>query len=621
MNLYELLPEHEKKVMDNYITEHIITPEHYIGNKVFLEHWSKSKTKLYHILGNKFVHKVPYEKEVTLHELRQRMTDLSDTHKFCYDYARFIKELWYCDLISEELRSRLLSFINSFTLADNAINSNIELNALKDKKVVKLQKGTKVFKAFTKVLTYFSTVKQEVLDYAPSMESLERFRCAHSMVLNEKVTRGNLVFSILPMDFITMSDNGYNWSSCMSWIGHGCYHMGSEEMMNSNNVICCYLESDNKPLFCFKGIKPNGRSQEVYSPKEYPDYSYTNKKWRVLFYVTKDIISSGKAYPRDDQEMVKTALVELRRLAAANMNWKYDYGPQLYLDHMRFYEDNFDLTDVFYSHPNKKRILFDTQAMYHDMINDHDRDYWCVRNAVKKPKLISISGKVRCLCCGTDDLREDPDYDYREGYNDRVHNTNSLICTPCLEKYFYCEMCDAHSGNDEVEYFANKPMHLTKKHGKVCHECYTEKLKLCPCCGEEFHVENDTDSYKAPLIRFADATIPPHFENIRSTAYYYRAYKTAKEYSDNCGYVPLMICKECVDKFAVENGFMSYAQIKNPYVVDQNSVERFKENAYNPNYDLTHYGQYIYPYEVLQGSNPFERFMIKNLKDAALKEE
>ena len=59
MNLYNLLSEHDKKVLENFVTEHIIVSEKYVGNELFLEHWAKNKTKLYHLLGNKLIHKIP----------------------------------------------------------------------------------------------------------------------------------------------------------------------------------------------------------------------------------------------------------------------------------------------------------------------------------------------------------------------------------------------------------------------------------------------------------------------------------------------------------------------------------------------------------------------------------
>ena len=60
MNLYNLLSEQDKRRMENYVTTHGIIPELYIGNEKFFKNWALSKPKLYHLLGNKFIHKIPF---------------------------------------------------------------------------------------------------------------------------------------------------------------------------------------------------------------------------------------------------------------------------------------------------------------------------------------------------------------------------------------------------------------------------------------------------------------------------------------------------------------------------------------------------------------------------------
>ena len=619
MNLYNLLSEHDKKVLENFVTEHIIVSEKYVGNELFLEHWAKNKTKLYHLLGNKLIHKIPYEKVISNMELEDDMRALVHADSFCKAYRDFAKALYDKELIDSTQYSNIIYVLAGHVLVKNSIEKIIELNVLSYKKAIKIPIGAKPMKALSKVIEYFSSV-EEFSHLVPTPELFEAFRCAHSRVLNNKIMKGNLVFSIHPMDFPTMSDNGYDWSSCMSWVGHGCYHMGTEEMMNSNNVICCYLESINKPLFCFKDMK--GRSAEQYSPKEYPEYSWTNKKWRILFYVNKDIICSGKSYPSADKTLTMEALQELRRLAQQNMNWTYDYGPQQYFDHLPLHSDEFDLDDIFYQYPLKKKILFDTQAMYNDMINDHDRSYWCVRNAVNKPKLISISGKVRCICCGSDRVRESNDRDCRDGYNDKVSNTNTLICTTCLEEHFYCGGCDCNSANEDITYFANKPMYNTKSYGKICFKCYEEKMKLCPCCGKEMHLFNDIDPEKLPLIRIKGAKARPSLTNIRKAIYNYKYYDAETSIQET-GYAFLTMCMDCAKEYGKNNGYLTWREIKDPEVFDQNSLEEYKAN-YNPysyKYDFDNFGQVLYPIALDEDDELISKFKLENLEKLALKEE
>ena len=285
MNLYKELTEHDNIVIKNFITSCQIVEDKYIGNEAFLSEWAKNNTKLYHLLGNKFIHKIPYEKEMELADIIKEMKSMINNSYFCDKFERLIYNASYK---YKNFKTNLfLLLINPDTLIDNVIKMDIVLDYKKDKKVIKIQKGTKTMKAILKVCEYFD-FGEEFPDKILK-EDYENFRIAHSMVLNNKKLKGNLVMSIHPMDFMTMSDNGFDWSSCMSFVRHGCYHMGAEEMMNSNNVICCYLESTTNPLFCFKDMDEHQKTP-IHSVKEYPNYSWTNKKWEFYFMLQKILL-------------------------------------------------------------------------------------------------------------------------------------------------------------------------------------------------------------------------------------------------------------------------------------------------------------------------------------------
>ena len=85
-----------------------------------------------------------------------------------------------------------------------------------------------------------------------SLEEFEDFRIKHSRILSEKEFIGRLSLSIHPLDFMTMSDNDSDWSSCMSWRTCGSYRRGTVEMMNSPCVVVAYL-SASKPMVLDRG--------------------------------------------------------------------------------------------------------------------------------------------------------------------------------------------------------------------------------------------------------------------------------------------------------------------------------------------------------------------------------
>ena len=236
LNLYELLSDEDKQIITNYVVKYGINKEDYIGTEEFLEEWSKAKVKLYRALGNQFKISIPYTYNLSEEDIRADMRENLLEHPFVSSVFD-----WLC---SEELITILYSMkdekagftrfdieklLSSKLLATNVVTYDMVLNVLDTKKKVKIQKGTKTIKAIYKILEYF--------DWPASKESYESFRIAHSQVLNTKTIKGNLVISIHPMDFITMSDNDNDWSSCMNWVEEGCYRLGTVEMMNSNNVI------------------------------------------------------------------------------------------------------------------------------------------------------------------------------------------------------------------------------------------------------------------------------------------------------------------------------------------------------------------------------------------------
>ena len=128
----------------------------------------------------------------------------------------------------------------------------------------------------------------------------------HSRILNDKAMNGTLCLSIHPMDYITMSDNDSNWSSCMSWTRGGGYRGGTVECMNSTNTLVAYLESEDNPC----------------SFLNYADWN--NKKWRCLFVVNPDVITSVKSYPYHNNDILDIVIKWLAELAKENWGGEVD---------------------------------------------------------------------------------------------------------------------------------------------------------------------------------------------------------------------------------------------------------------------------------------------------------
>ena len=272
---------------------------------------------------------------------------------------------------------------------------------------------------------------------------------------------------------MTMSDNASDWSSCMSWMEQGCYHVGTVEMMNSNNVVCAYIESKT-PFKFGRSNKPDHVGEE---------WTWNNKKWRQLFYVTKDIIVGGKSYPYANEDFTKEVIKILRELAQENLAWTYSFGPELYKDMIHIgslYRMDRNKSWVRTGKTFKHNIIFDTKGMYNDMLNDQYREYWCVRNKVKKTKIISYSGKAPCACCMNSVIEETDDCLYYDdgAYNERYDGVRHILCRSCIDSR-YCNWCGNESG-----------YYKTYKLGEnyYCSDCWDKYIRKCPDCGKAFQV-------------------------------------------------------------------------------------------------------------------------------------
>ena len=500
-NLYSVLPEQDKIVLTNYITEYGVEDKYFIGVKEWLKPWGVNKIKLYHLLGDRLIYSIPYEYNTPDNVIIQALEDLmwdSYHRKFINTCIDMIAEIERNDLISSiKFTSLKQGLFSPRSVFKNSLPETIKLDWDSEKKPVVLSKGMKVIKAILKLIKYITVDDSE--KQRKMLANYEDFRLAHSRILNTKKITGDLCFSIHPMDFLTMSDNSYNWTSCMNWTDHegrnyatgGCYRVGSTEMMFSNCVICCYLKT--KEAYWFM---PDKREEE--------DYMWNNKKWRQLFYVTKDIIIGGKSYPYENEEITIKVLEELRKLALENLKWSYSFGPEEYFDMKGIYgEDGFDLARV--KNNNKEiyktgNILFATRGMYNDMVNDHSRKFICVRNKVHSNKIINISGKSHCLCCNSEVIYE---ADYPEEYNNRYENTGSVICYSCKDKYFTCSNCG--------ESYTYKPNFLKLGDKQYCGYCQNH-MKKCPSGnGEMLFTYNMTDN---SYVRAESLVVGHRYPNI-----------------------------------------------------------------------------------------------------------
>ena len=584
INLLDYITEDDKQRIKNYIYKNGIQKEHFCGLETYLTEWAKNKKKLFHLLNGNLRHvitgctwKKPYSDtsnelinimnhsdcnfishyeefiwDVIQNILKQEYFSENPEIKIEYDTGDFNSSSWSQSRKWEEFSWQFKSKpcnIDAFIDDKIAIYDQGRIKIIDKRKkpsTLQITYGMKPIKALQKILSFFDAPESLLKEF-------EEFKRLHSIVFNTKTITGNLVISIHPLDYMTMSDNGSGWQSCMSWEDDGCFRLGTVEMMNSNNAVVCYLEAKEPYHFHRKADEGD------------PLYVWNNKKFRQLAYVHKDIILMGKPYPYDHMEITEQLLGELRKLAEVQLNWTYEFGPERYNDMRHIYsltamENNKNWLRLGQS--TKHNILVDTRAMYNDMLNDNiNKNYICVRNKVKKMLILSLSGKAPCLCCGENKVREEnycnEDYDYNAVWS----HANRLVCESCTEEYFRCDVCDCASPRYPVisEVKTSNYFWGSRRRIKVCESCLQNKGFYCACCGSLTYYSGNRHSDQDIIIDTRTEERKKKEPNPTLTDL--QDIKHLRVLDDSCeeqGVYQMFMCLDCADRMVEEGRMIKY---------------------------------------------------------------
>lgn len=432
MRPYDALTETEKLTISYYLS--IAGNTDSAPLEQVLRVWNKNKTRLFKAFGKQLRFSIPITLPKNTKNLNRELgllyvpyniyvdsdiTAIKKDKDYLKDYTRneFIADVinfWvnqnYCfsDL---SMLSRLFHYNNISKGYISCLLTDIPYHFHDFKCTIK--NGMKTIRTIQKVLQ---------ATHYPNLELFEQWKNLINKVNVAQELRTNLVFSINPIDFMTMSDNTCNWSSCMSWMKNGCYRGGTLEMMNSNLAIVAYLEAPTS-------FKLNISETE--------QYEIPNKSWRSLFYIHKDILLSGKSYPYHNEDITRLALQTLRDKVKETLNWNYQFGIQEYFD-VKNIDNNFYMRDWYDVDHDKKKphhcIFVYTNGMYNDLIESSYPHYFCYRNYVPESKKICLSGPATCICCG------DPIMDYSRDICDYDDLGKTLICSEC-RIHKTCSVC------------------------------------------------------------------------------------------------------------------------------------------------------------------------------------
>lgn len=232
-----------------------------------------------------------------------------------------------------------------------------------------IHQGEKLTKVMRKIL------REDVLDEILRDYGEIRNKCAkqeETLVISNKI-----------VDFFTMSENGYNWRSCMHW-DEGEYRAGTLEMADSSNFLVAYIAGEG----------------EIYPGIE-------DKKVRFLIYADEKAIIPIKMYPYYNAELFKIAVDTLVKHLETEKGLKYEIK-----------EYDRSTTNI-------------CIEMNHFMYNDYCCNTSLIQYAAFAPEALNekgegtfrSDGRCKCLKCGQE-----------------VYAEHSLLCADCAGMV-KCEIC------------------------------------------------------------------------------------------------------------------------------------------------------------------------------------
>lgn len=308
----------------------------------------------------------------------------------------------------------------------------------KDKPTFSIKKGTKFSRACRALFDLKDPKEEEKL------KALQNLYSTHRQKLFNK-RKGKLFLSVDPYDFLSISDNNHNWSSCHNLLD-GEYRVGNLNYMADEATIVGYYCSNDlfeEDLQAFGGVK-----------------TWNSKRWRVLIHLQvvdgKIIAVYNKQYPFSSDKLIE----ELDKLLMS-------FLPEIEIKNSIFKEYRYKDKDI----PNNYSILDRAPDTCH--YNDFRTDNGCFirisKDYIQNPSSITpieVGHDIYCLKCG-------------ERITDRGDDG---LCEECSDE-FYCENCEMYHSYESARYLENEDRY-------ICEDCYQREHEHCEKCGEVYHYDS-----------------------------------------------------------------------------------------------------------------------------------
>ena len=319
-----------------------------------------------------------------------------------------------------------------------------------DGDIVDVPAGMKLIKAFK----YFES----------DPLTLKDLQTHASMIIQEDKVSGTLCISVHPLDFLSSSENTYNWRSCHSLDGE--YRAGNFSYMMDKSTVICYLKG----------------AEDAKLPNFPDSVRWNSKKWRMLLFFSEhwDVMFAGRQYPFFSRTALDIIMMQLKQKVAGGYwsEWHNDT-----LSSFNYEERNADGGSLMWNYVCLNNELYKTVDVIQDgkhtlHFNDLLRSscyvpYYCFKyyRPVGETPVIRVGAEAPCLMCG----------------HNHMVSTDSLLCEECElefgdsqdDRYGYCDCCDRRMVIDDA--------HFIESAGQlVCEWCYDSLVTRCERCGLDF---------------------------------------------------------------------------------------------------------------------------------------
>ena len=304
--------------------------------------------------------------------------------------------------------------------------------------------------------------------------ALKALQTEASMIIQENKIEGVLCFSVHPLDFLSLSENNYNWRSCHALDGE--FRSGNLSYMCDKSTFICYLR---------------GKESETFIPRFPDDVKWNSKKWRMLLFLSDSWQSmfAGRQYPFITEAGLEAITPHLRKaLKQTESSWSawhndmltsynyqngqdvdgpYDFTRKTVIMGQKYY----DITDLVEDGKDSKHFNDLLRSSCYVPFYQWNKKRSLARND-KFPSGVGehflIGSAAPCIACGTANI--------------------------CLTDAMYCEDCAMDYASDDNENMTTcdccgnrvwvEDTYQTQDGSWVCDHCAHNECVACWGCGE-----------------------------------------------------------------------------------------------------------------------------------------